>query len=237
MKRLAFVLTTFVLVSWSSIANAAELFRLPPDNPKPAEKYLFYLHGIEVELHGPDRFSKNFGKTYEYTKIIKEFTSRGYNVISEVRVKGTKPLKYAVGIAAQIERLLEAGVPGKNIAVVGHSRGAFMALIIRIRVHDPNVSIVAMAGCAKKGTNSVAGTNPRAGYETMLRKRANELSGRLLSIYDRIDKWFGTCREAFTLASDLKAKEIVINGGEGHAEFYDPDPIWVNPVIEWIGWK
>ena len=112
-----------------------------------------------------------------------------------------------------------------------------MALIIRSRVSDPTVSIVTMAGCAKKGTHSVAGTDPRAGYQKFLKTRANKLSGRILSIYDYKDKWFGTCHEAFALASGLEAKEIVIKGGEGHGEFYDPDPMWVNPVIEWIGWK
>ena len=114
MKRHAFVMICFVYFSSFSISNAAEVFRLPPENPNPSEKYIFYLHGIAVELRGPDKFSKRFGKKYGYTKIVKGFNKRGFNVISQVRKKGTKPLFYSFGIMSQINQLLRAGVPGKK---------------------------------------------------------------------------------------------------------------------------
>lgn len=217
-------------------ANGAEVFYPPPDNQNKNEKYLFYLHGISVELNGPDSYSDAFDKTYEYTKIVKAFVNRGYNVVSEAREEGTKPLHYAIRTADQINALLENGVPGKNIAVVGHSRGAFMSLLIRPRVYDPDVSIVAMAGCALEGTDSVAGVNPRRGYNKFLNNKASELHGRFLSIYDRDDEWFGSCHEAFDQASDFQPKEIVINTGQGHAVFLDPNPAWMEPINKWIGW-
>jgi hypothetical protein len=80
MKRNCLLLTTFVLLSCFSVSNAAETYRLPPDNPNPTERYLFYLHGITVELRGPDSYSKRFKKRYSYTKIVNEFARRGYNV-------------------------------------------------------------------------------------------------------------------------------------------------------------
>jgi len=236
MNRLNIYLIILAMYSCISIAGAVEVSYPAPDNPNKNEKYLFYLHGISVELHGPDSWSETFDKKYEYTKIVKEFLGRGYNVVSEARSGGTKPLYYAIDTAEQINELLEQGVLGKNIAVVGHSRGAFMSLMIRPRVSDPKVNIVAMAGCAQKGTTSVAGVNPRKGYNVFLRKKASDLHGRFLSIYDSSDEWFGTCQEAFELADDLQAKEIVLKTGEGHGLFLDADPAWVDPVIKWIGW-
>jgi len=218
------------------ISNAAKIFYPPPDTPNKKEKYLFYLHGISIELNGPDSYSDALGKTYEYTKIVKAFVSRGYNVVSEAREEGTKPLHYAIDTADQINELLAKGVPGKNIAVVGHSRGAFMSLMIRPRVDDQAVSIVAMAGCALEDTDSVAGVNPRKGYNVFLNNKASELHGRFLSIYDKGDDWFGTCQEAFNQAGNFKLKEMVINTGQGHAVFLDPNPAWIEPVIKWIGW-
>lgn len=217
-------------------ANTAEVFYPPPVNPDKNDKYLFYLHGISVELHGPDTYSDAFGKTYEYTKIVKAFLSRGYNVVSEAREEGTVPLRYAINTAEQINALVENGVPGKNIAVIGHSRGAFMSLLIRSRVYAPDVSIVAMAGCALESTDSVAGVNPRRGYNNFLNNIASELHGRFLSIYDHDDEWFGTCQEAFDRASDFKPKEMVIKTGQGHGVFLEPNPAWIDPVIQWIGW-
>lgn len=226
----------FAMHIFFSVVNAAEVFYPAPDNPNINEKYLFYLHGISVELYGADSWSNTFNKKYEYSKIIEGFLDRGYNVVSEVRSKGTKPLRYAIGISDQINALLEQGVPGNNIAVVGHSRGAFMALMIRPRVSDPDVSIVAMAGCAQKSTTSVAGVNPRRGYNKFLKNKASDLHGRFLSIYDIDDKWFGTCQEAFDESSSFQAKEVVLKTGEGHGVFLGPDPEWIVPVIKWIGW-
>ena len=229
-------ISLFLLTLYVPSCFAASVFYPPPDDPDINEKYLFYLHGISVELHGPDSYSDAFGKQYEYTNIVNAFLKRGINVISEAREEGTIPLQYAIQTANQINTLLEKGVPGKNIAVVGHSRGAFMALMIRPRVMDYDVSIVAMAGCALEGTDSVAGVNPRRGYQKFLNNRASSLHGRFLSIYDRDDEWFGTCQEAFILAEDFSPEEIVLRTGQGHAVFLGPDPAWVEPVMKWIGW-
>ena len=226
----------FLFLLYIPFTDAATVFYPPPDNPSKNEKYLFYLHGISVELHGPDKYSEALGKKYRYTAIVNEFLRRGFNVVSEARKPGVRPLHYAIKTADQINTLLRKGVPGKNIAVVGHSRGAFMALMIRPRVIDPKVSIVAMAGCALRGTTSIAGGNPRRAYQVFLNNKAAEMYGRFLSIYDRDDEWFGSCREAFNRANSLEPKEIVLRTRQGHAVFLDPNPAWVEPVIRWIGW-
>jgi hypothetical protein len=188
-----------------SIPAVAQVIKPPPGNPAPYAKYLFYLHSIAVELNGPDSWGDKFGKNYEYTKILEEFVSRGFNIVSEARSKGTRPLKYAIKTANEIVGLLGTGVPGKNIAVAGHSRGTFMSLITRSRVW-----VVTIAGCAQPGASSIAGTNPRGGYIKFLHNRASDLHRRFLSIYDSSDEWFGNCQEAFDLASNLDAKEIVV---------------------------
>ena len=99
-------------------AMATQVFTSAPENPNPDEKYLFFLHGISVEQHGPDSWNGTFNRTYEFTKISKHLADRGFNVIAEVRPKGTVPLRYAIGVVKEIDRLLAAGVPGKNISVV-----------------------------------------------------------------------------------------------------------------------
>jgi hypothetical protein len=45
----------------------------------------------------------------------------GFNVISEIRQKGGKNSVYVTKISQQIDRLLKAGVPSKNIVVPGAS--------------------------------------------------------------------------------------------------------------------
>lgn len=219
-----------------NVIMATNVMTSPPKNPVKGEKYLFFLHNINVEIDGPDSWSEHFGKYNAYTEIVNNFASQNYNIISEVRSKGTIPKYYAKRISQEIIELINTGVPGENIAVIGHSRGAFMALMIRSRVKNPEVSIVVMAGCAKEGTNSVAGTNPRAGFNKFLNKRAYKMQGRILSIFDSNDEWFGSCEEAFNASDNIQSSEIILNTGEGHGLFYAPNPIWVTPVLDWIGW-
>jgi hypothetical protein len=69
--------------------RAGEVITDLPAQLHPGEKYLFYLHGVSVELDGADHYSRHFQKTYGTTAIARPFAERGFTVITEIRPKGT----------------------------------------------------------------------------------------------------------------------------------------------------
>ena len=56
-----------------------------PAAPDPAARYLFYLHGAWVEMHGRRAYSDRYGVHYEDDRAIAALSGRGFTVISEVR--------------------------------------------------------------------------------------------------------------------------------------------------------
>ncbi len=100
-----------------------------PEKIDPTGRYLFYIHGKLIEDQGTvDAVSPAFGP-YEYTEILDYLTGAGFTVISEARTAPTDGVAYAQEIGAQIEALLEAGVPPANITVMGFSKGGGIAIL------------------------------------------------------------------------------------------------------------
>lgn len=95
---------------------------VPPPTPDPSHRYLFYLHGMIVEMAGIRPKSEEHGY-YEYELILQALADQGFVVISEVREKNTEVKSYAAKIAAQIRRLLAAGVPPDHITMSAPPRG------------------------------------------------------------------------------------------------------------------
>jgi len=60
----------------------------------------------------------------------------------------------------------------------------------------------------------------------------------VLSIYDSVDEYGGSCQDLFTY-SDGKGigryDELVLNIGTGHGILYQPLDEWITPVVEWAG--
>lgn len=121
----------FVLLNVAGSIARAEVRSDLPSTIDLGGKYLFFLHGIAVELKGPDSYSGEFRKTYESTAIARTLAERGFIVIAETRPKGTKVPEYAGKLATQIRQLLAAGVPGRNIVVVGQVRSTTSGLPLR----------------------------------------------------------------------------------------------------------
>ena len=209
-----------------------------PSTIDPGSKYLFYLHGIDVELQGPDSYNRKFRKTYENTAIARSLAERGFVVISESRPRGTKIPEYARKLATQIQQLLAAGVPGRNVVVVGHSKGGFIAMVAARQITLPEVSFVILAGCPLTTTHDIAGNDFRATYEAFIGATKDRIKSRMYSLYDVTDDWMGSCREVFAENPNSRTQEIVIQSGlqpgMGHSLFYSPDKIWIDPVIDWI---
>ncbi len=209
-------------VSWAE-SNAD----IPEEKSESTDKYIFYMHGAWLETHGLNAPHPKHGR-YRYDAIIDALTNAGYKVVSEVRQESVQPLEYAEHVADRVRDLLEAGTPARHITVVGHSKGGQMALIVASLVQEPAVNYIVLAGCGRPGTMF------RRSYDRFLQQRAQYLRGRILSIYDSADGEAGTCREAFDRIPDLEIREVVLHTGRGHGLFYSPEPVWLEPVVEWL---
>jgi hypothetical protein len=132
---------------------------------------------------------------------------------------------YAKKIAEQVTVLLKAGVPAKNITIVGASKGAGIAIFVSNLLENEEVNFVLMAIC-----------NP----VTVEELKQNEISlyGNILSIYDSADKLAGSCQELFSFSEGKgisKQKEVILNVGTGHGILYKPLDEWITPVMQWAG--
>lgn len=188
-------------------------YNMPPKAEK-SLKYLFFMHNYYVEAKGPDQ-------ACDYHGIVKAFADQGYLVVSEVRGKNTSSSKYAAKIAAQIKSLLAAGVPARNITVLGHSKGGFITLVVSTILKNPDINYVIMAGCGIRGACCGVAPGPPA--------------GRMLSIYDQSDKVAATCKAEFARGGkNVRGTEIVLKTGGGHRMFFKVKPSWFDPVMAWL---
>ena len=198
----------------TSVAPGAILADVPA-KPDPKSRYVFYLHGRILEVQGRNAVSPDFGR-YEYDAILAALAARGATVIGEIRRDGAGQ-EFVERVAGQVRALTAAGVPAKNVAVVGASKGGNLTLRVSAALGDPEVSYVVLAGCGGSAELAAA------------------LRGRILSIYDAKDRFEPSCGPTFAKALRLAAKrEIVVKLGLDHGLLYKPYPEWVDPALAWI---
>jgi len=191
------------------ILNAA------PKKVDTSARYLFYLHGRIVE-RGRRPISEEYG-AYEYDQILEAFAAKGFVVISEQRPVGTDVEKYAGKVAGQVRQLLKAGVPPRNITLVGASQGSFIAMLASTYLKNRDVNFVIMAGCSAE-----------ARFLEIV-----DLHGNVLSIYERTDG-AGSCEKYRVDATGLaKYQEKELQTGLRHGFIYRPISEWVEPTISW----
>jgi hypothetical protein len=195
-----------------------------PEQIDAGARYLFYLHGRIVELQGLRPRHERHG-FYEYEEILKTLAGRGFHVVSEPRPADTEHVEYARKVVAQISRLLAAGVPARNVTVVGASKGGAIAVFTSTLLRNRDVNFVVLAGCGDGGpyrTNKV------------------DLHGRVLSIYDAADEFGGpggggvSCSKYYRQSTGLRqSSEIEVKLGVGHGLLYKPFREWIDPAVEW----
>ena len=117
-----------------------------PDTIDPAKPYLFYLHGKIIEDQGIPAISPDYGE-YEYLAILKKLGNYGFVVISEPRSKNADSLVYARKTAEQVKTLLKAGVPERDITMVGASKGAGITIFVSDMLANSEINYVLMAIC------------------------------------------------------------------------------------------
>lgn len=190
-----------------------------PKDIDPDGKYLIYLHGKIIEDQGVDAVSPQFGP-YEFEEILKYLADAGFNVIGEVRTGPTDVDAYSDHVAAQVHSLLDGGVPGENITVIGFSKGGALAIFTSAKLGNADLNFVLIGICGdwEHDDPGVA------------------LAGRILSLYERSDDFGSSCKPLAEKSPGVVAfEEIEFNTGKRHGAFYSADPIWLDPIIAWIG--
>jgi hypothetical protein len=195
-----------------------------PGSIDPGKRYLFYLHGKIIEDQGIPAVSPEYGE-YQYQAILEKLSSYGFVVLSEQRAKDADAMQYAKRISAQVTDLLEAGVPAKNITVVGASKGAGITIFVSHLLDNEEINYVIMAIC-----------DPVTVKE--LEQNGISLVGNVLSIYDSADQLAGSCQELFSFSEGrgiASHDEIVLNIGTGHGILFKALDEWITPAVQWAG--
>jgi hypothetical protein len=161
--------------------------------------------------------SPDFG-AYQYDGIVEALAIPGSIVVGELRAKGTDPEKAAAHVVVGVRRLIAAGVPARNVTVVGASKGALIAKLASASLDSNEVGWVIMAGCSG---SSAAEELP--------------LHGQVLSIFEASDEMSGTCAPLFAKSPAIaRHEEVKIETGLGHGFLYRPLPEWLRPATSWI---
>jgi len=195
------------------------IFQQVPDNPDSTRRYLFYLHGLIVEVAGIRPKSEEHGY-YEYQLILEELAKEGFVVISEARPKDTEVKPYAEYIVSQVNKLLVSGVPPGNIIIVGASKGGIIGAYVSTMLREKGLNFVFLAGL----------------FEKCLVDPTLKLYGNILSIQDRSDKLSITPALYFERSAGLgRFEQIVLAMDVGHGLIYKPYRQWIDPIIAWLG--
>lgn len=216
--------TLALVVSACASMSATQRRQIFTDAPATIDanaRYLFHMHGLIVELQGPNAQGRNGQYRYHWT--VEALADHGFVVISEVRSR-TQIQTYAATVARQVAKLRAGGVPADHITVTGISKGGEITVLTTAAIGDPEVRFVVLAGCGRLDVFNVSG-----GLEALGRRP----QGRVLSIYDRSDREAGSCARYFPQAPGLAFEEVVLDVGRGHALFYTPERVWVDRVVEW----
>lgn len=193
-----------------------------PDSIDPAMFYLFYLHGKITEDQGIPAISPDYGE-YEYGAILEKLRGYGFVVVSEQRSKEADGMEYASRVSQQVAALLNAGVPEGHITVVGASKGAGIVIYISHFLENKEINYVLLSICHPDVVRD-------------LKQNGIDLHGNVLSIYDSVDEFAGSCEELFALSEGKglsRHDEIVLHIGTGHGILYKPLDEWIMPVVQW----
>lgn len=195
--------------------STSEVLDAPPSQPNAAAKYLFYMHGRYVERKGASG-------DHQYTAVLDALAKKGLIVIGEVR-PDTNPRAYSEKIAEQVNGLLGAGVPAKNITVAGFSRGGVITLLSAGRLRNKDIKYGVLAGCGTKGSEF------RRSYIRFIKRRAKQMRGRFLVAWDEADEKTRECDLAMQKAG-VEYRNLELRTGRGHRLFFKPDPVWLDPL-------
>lgn len=213
--RLLFSVLFAAMVVQVGAVSAAD--RKMPAQIDPAKRYIFYLHGLYVERQGPY-------EAYHYYDILDAIEGAGFAVIGEARGLSNAG-RYAKGVAAQVQQLLDAGVPSYHITVAGHSKGGMITLHTASILSRPGINYVVFAGCGRQGTEY------RRGLGRFINKEAGSVDGVFLVAWAEDDTIAAGCDDALKPGKAKWTNKTLPAGIGGHRLFYNPEPVWLDLLI------
>lgn len=224
-KLLALLIFSFLCASQSQaqsnsdvVQKQADILSGVPQKIDTKARYLFYLHGYIVQAGNVRPTSPQFG-IYEYEKILETLKQSGFVVISEARKQSGEIEPYAAKVAEQVRRLLKAGVPPRNITLVGASQGGWIAMLASTYLKNRDLAFVVIGACgADDGLLDLV-----------------DLHGSVLFIVEKTDRFpISSCQRFRADATGLgDYKELETNTGERHGFLFRPMKEWVEPAIAW----
>lgn len=208
---------TLGILTFNSSVLANPKYAFPEVIDKNAS-YVFYSHGYIVEGENPTPIHERWGQ-YDFPAVKAQLADPDYHLIATHRPAKTHPFKYAEKLAAQVNKLIENGVPAQNISLVGFSRGGFITAITSNYLKNKNINFVILAAC----TSGLAKREEIAIY------------GHLFSVYETSDS-VGSCSDVVARRVDTVSsfEEISISTGKEHGAFFKPRKEWLTPVKNWL---
>jgi pimeloyl-ACP methyl ester carboxylesterase len=191
--------------------------------PAPATRHLIYLHGRIVQEQQDARPRHPRFGYYELQAILAAFRDRGFVVTGEIRPKTASVGESADQVVIRVRRLLDAGVPGERVTVVGASMGAGIALVASTRLRRTDVRFAVLGACLSRNVDAIA------------KAEGGRPVGHVLSIREASDDATEPC-PAWSQpdsSSSLEVREILLHTGLAHGFLYRPLPEWVGPVAKW----
>lgn len=208
-------LITLFLSIWP-ISLSAETVKSIDEIPlSSGASYVFFYHGAIAEGTQKNPVSEKYGE-YDFSGLKQALDSEDYYLIADIREKNISVKAHAEKLAEAVSGLLHKGIPAENISLVGFSRGGGIVATAAGLIDNKDIRYVLLASC------------PRAVSWPPFR-------GRLLSLYEKDDSLAGSC--AFVTEGTPKVdefKEIELESGLGHGEFYRPQERWLEPVQNWL---
>ena len=187
----------------------SEVLTTPPDKIDKQVKYFFFSHGSGLYKSYADRARE---KWQDKVSALEEL---GFVMITEEREKGGDE-DHALKMAEWIDKLIDKGVPAKNIYVGGYSRGARLSLTVSDILSNKEINYFLLSGCYP---------NDEFG---------DDIKGRILSIYDNGDDLFDSCAPYITLNEDITFKEVEVDSGYGHGMGSSVRDEWMDPLLAWL---
>ena len=212
---LAALFITYLFIGTKCLAGA--LYTSFPEKIYPDEKYVFYSHGLIVEGDNLMPVDKRWG-VYDFIAVRKALADPHYNLIAYHRPNKTVADEFAEKLAADVRKLIVAGVKPENITLLGFSRGGEITLLASDKLRLDKINTILLAVCG--------------GF--VKEHQEYQAYGKLYSIYETSD-FAGSCQ--FLTDRNNKThsfQETAISTGKEHGAFYQPLPQWLKQVKTWV---
>jgi hypothetical protein len=211
-RRSPGVALLLALVAWlatASVVAAGQVTAEVPEKINPQARYLIFIQGpAPGEL------------------VAGAFANRGFEVVTERRLPNPDPFDLGRKASNQVRRLLAGGVGAPRIAIMGFDVGGTAALVASALLREAELSYVVLAGC---------GLDDR--YNRFAASIAEQMTGRVLHLWEKTDTQAESCQLAFSKAKGLDSDEKLLSNGGGHEMFGEVDAFWIDLVMAFLDRK